>query len=46
MCAKTAKTDIPHRFFIANEGLCNTTFYFIFTYLIINTFDFPSLSTT
>lgn len=46
MCAKIAKNNVPHRLFIANEGHCNATFCLIFTYLIINVFDLPSLSTT
>lgn len=43
---KIAKNNVPHRLLIVNEGHCNTSFSFIFTYLIINIFDLPSLSTT
>lgn len=46
MCAKTVKTEVPHSFFIACEGLRNAILCFNITYLIINVFDLPSSSIT
>lgn len=46
MCAKTVKTEVPHRLFIAGEGLRNAVLSFNITYLIINVFDSPSSSIT
>ena len=46
MCAKTVKTEVPHRLFIAIEGLRNAVLCFNITYLIINVFDLPSSSIT